>query len=597
MKKRHNAGGTSKIAREMVLRLSIMIAIPVLLTGLRLVKYSCSTLYEQNIQQVDSDVLRVKSILVDCLINATNLSEEVFKNKELRNYLMGVPESAEERTRIEQEVISQFDSIQAKNTFISSMHIYTTNPDVEESFYISRADENIVEECFGKSGVPASIVWGIFPSAGRDKNNPELTMVCTLSVGKTAYPSVLVTTISSNYLRNRIQNNDLTTMLSVDDSRIFFSTIRSLQETEMPVEIDFEQKFFRKEGIFEFDGSKRIGCIAALPVYNANSTIYIYTLNPAAYRQIVTVGLTNALITFGVILVAILGIIGYTFFFSRRIVTLKTAMKRAKDGDYDDIIESLKGDDELTETFEDLKGLIEDIKKKDARMYEAQLREKEFLNEQSKMEFKLLSNQINPHFIYNTLETIRMLALEADDKEAADAAFLLARSMHYVQENTMTHSTSLGKELDYVQVYLRIQQIRFQERLEYRIEVDESIDTAGTRILPFLLQPIVENSVIHGLEKISRAVLITIAVKREAEIMKIHVADNGRGMDEDKLQELEKCLETDERGSGDSIGICNIKSRIRLFYGEPYGMSVRSKAGDGTHITLTLPMQSTTASF
>lgn len=581
---------SSKIAKEMCLRLALIVVLPVLIVGIFLVKYSYNALNTQFTSQIESDNLRVKSTLTDCFINIYNLSEEVINDRSLQEYLM-LSEDDAASSLFPETSYTRIESILMQNTSISSLHIYTTNPHISEGSYISVATEEIQTECFQYATVPASTNWGLYPSVNRNKDNPELTLIRSFPLKDSSYPAVAVITLSSNYLRNRIQNNSLSTMLSVNESNIFFSTIRALQETPMPVEIDYTKKYYSESGIFPYNDEKVLGHIASLPIYNAEDTLYIYTMNLSALEQMTTVVITNALITLGVIVAAILGILVYTSYFSGRILALKTSMKEAKNGNYDDIIDSFKGDDELAETFEDLKLLIEDIKKKDAQMYESQLREQEFISEQSKMQFKLLRNQINPHFIYNTLETIRMLALDADAVQTADATMLLAKSMRYVLDNSMENSTTLNKELDYVSVYLQIQQIRFEDRLEYTMHIDPAIDVENCCILPILLQPIVENAVIHGLESITQKVRITISIERLNEKdMQICIADNGKGISPEKLEELNNKLHPGKDGTRTSIGLYNIRSRIRLAYGENYDMTISSLPGEGTTVSLLLPV-------
>ncbi|MGN1158642.1 MAG: sensor histidine kinase [Lachnospiraceae bacterium] len=581
---------SSKIAREMCLRLTLIVVLPVLIVGLFLVRYSYHTLYSQSASQIESDNLRVKSILTDCFINISNFSDEILEDRSLQAYLM-VQEGSQNAALFPESSYSRIESILAKNTSISSLHIYTTNPYIKEGTYISTATGEILNECFIKADIPASTVWGIYPSVNRNKDNPELTLIRSFPLRDSRYPAIVVITVSSNYLRNRIQNNSLSTMLTVNDSNIFFSTIRSLQETPMPVEIDYSTKYYSEQGLFEYEGEKVLGYISSLPIYNTSDTVYIYTIDLNARSRMLTVSFSNICITIGVIIAALLGIVIYASYLSKRIISLKTSMKGAKDGNYDDIIDSLKGDDELTETFEDLKALIEDIKKKDAMMYEAQIKEQEFINEQSKMKYKLLSNQINPHFIYNTLDTIRMLALEADASQVADATLLLAKSMRYVLDNTMVNSTTLDKELEYVDVYLQIQQIRFEERLEYAIHVDSAITPSTCKILPMLLQPIVENAVIHGLESITQKVHIDIIIELQDEkIMLITITDNGKGITPERLTELTDKLAQKANNAKTSIGLSNIQNRIKLFYGEEYGMEITSAPDMGTSVTIRLPI-------
>lgn len=124
-------------------------------------------------------------------------------------------------------------------------------------------------------------------------------------------------------------------------------------------------------------------------------------------------------------------------------------MHRASLGDYN-IIEQFRGDDELSDTFKDLKLTVDAIHDKEAQFYEARIREQQLVNRQQQMEFEMLASQINPHFLYNTLETIRMQALSCGNRNVATSIKLLGKSMRYVLDNTGTSFTTLTKELEYI---------------------------------------------------------------------------------------------------------------------------------------------------
>lgn len=263
-------------------------------------------------------------------------------------------------------------------------------------------------------------------------------------------------------------------------------------------------------------------------------------------------------------------------------------MHQASIGEYN-IIDQFKGDDELTETFEDLRSTVELIHQKDALYYQSQLKEQQLVNQQQQMEFKMLSSQINPHFLYNTLETIRMQALASGNRDVATSIKLLGKSMRYVLENTGTNFTTLTNELSYIKTYLSIQKLRFGDRVNSEIIIDETLDTDRIKILPLLLQPIVENGIIHGLERVNSHGLIRIQISAEESDLFITISDNGAGMDEETLNALrEKILHHDPEDTK-SIGLYNINQRVHLYYGDDYYMSIDSTVSDGTIVTLKLP--------
>ena len=174
------------------------------------------------------------------------------------------------------------------------------------------------------------------------------------------------------------------------------------------------------------------------------------------------------------------------------------------------ILKSFSGSYELQQAYGDLLVMVDTIEQQKVAMYEAMLNEKQLQNEQQEMEFKMLASQINPHFLYNTLETLRMKAFTAGDREVATGIKLLGKLLRYVLVNIGTTYTTLANELEHIDTYIKIQKIRFDDRVNYTLAVDDGIDTQEYMLLPLLLQPIVENAVVHGLEGVDGLSLIHI---------------------------------------------------------------------------------------
>ena len=208
-----------------------------------------------------------------------------------------------------------------------------------------------------------------------------------------------------------------------------------------------------------------------------------------------------------------------------------------------------------------------------------------------KSEFDTLQSQINPHFLYNTLETIRMKAFAEGNREVATAIKLLGKSMRYVLNNTKTTATTLDKEIDYIRTYLSIQKIRFGSRLGYTIRIEEGFQTENYQILPLLIQPIVENAFSHGLRDAEYDGHIIIKISRfENDTLVADVFDNGVGMSQERLEEVIRHLDIPQPESDHGVGLYNINNRVHLFYGTEYGLAIKSRPGMGTLVTLTIPL-------
>ncbi|MBO4414508.1 MAG: histidine kinase, partial [Lachnospiraceae bacterium] len=226
-----------------------------------------------------------------------------------------------------------------------------------------------------------------------------------------------------------------------------------------------------------------------------------------------------------------------------------------------------------------------------AEQYEAQIKAQDIRNEQQKMEFKMLSSQINPHFLYNTLETIRMKALTSGDTEVANAICLLGKSMRYVLENTGNKDTTLAKELEHLKVYLEIQELRFGDRLDYMINIQEGLLPENYRMMGLLLQPVAENAIIHGLADREEGGRVNIDVYSTDNILCIDISDNGCGIEKEQLEALNSSLDSyGGESRTNSIGLYNINRRIRLSYGEDFGIRIESVSGSWTKVSIILPL-------
>lgn len=216
-------------------------------------------------------------------------------------------------------------------------------------------------------------------------------------------------------------------------------------------------------------------------------------------------------------------------------------------------------------------------------------------------EYLALQNQINPHFLYNTLEGIRSEALIAGLDSVAEMTEALAAFFRYTisqVENLVT----LEDELANIETYYYIQQFRFGDRLALNIVYDHDedmneLDILRCRLPKLTLQPIVENSIYHGIErKIGRGHLV-IRIGVSDQRLRIRVSDDGLGMSEEKLHRLNETLrslsldaETGNETKKGGIAVVNVNNRIKLLFGEEYGISVCSHEGTGTDVMIDLPV-------
>jgi two-component system, sensor histidine kinase YesM len=241
--------------------------------------------------------------------------------------------------------------------------------------------------------------------------------------------------------------------------------------------------------------------------------------------------------------------------------------------------------DEITELGMSFNIMIGKIR----QMLDAKIKEQETLK---KAELKALQAQINPHFLYNTLDTIVWMAQANKTGQVIDIVQALSNFFRIALSKGQDWIT-IDQEIEHIRCYLTIQKLRYQDILDYSIEVDEDILT-GT-ILKLTLQPLVENALYHGIKNKRTGGLIIVRARRagQDEVM-LEIIDDGVGFTPYKLGRIKASL-ADDTGdislSESGFGLENVHKRIQLYYGKQYGLSVQSKYQEGTRVTVTIPLK------
>lgn len=198
-----------------------------------------------------------------------------------------------------------------------------------------------------------------------------------------------------------------------------------------------------------------------------------------------------------------------------------------------------------------------------------------------------LQAQINPHFLYNTLDSIMWMAECGKNEDVVEMVTALAR-LFRISISKGRRVIRVAEELEHARNYLFIQKIRYKEKFTFNIDADE--DTLNLKSVKLILQPIIENALYHGIEYMVDEGHIEIKAKKRDGYLYFTVEDNGLGMDEKTRYKL---LHTDDEiisDQGSGVGVRNVDERIKLRYGTEYGLSIESEIEQGTKVTIKLPI-------
>ncbi|MBQ5316911.1 MAG: sensor histidine kinase [Oscillospiraceae bacterium] len=465
-----------------------------------------------------------------------------------------------------------------------NVYIYVNRRDFLYNEEFRRLDEEIKYAPWYESAMAGSSpVWNVLVDPVTEKY--RLTCTCPIYSGEENIGAAIVT-FSDEWTENVSIDSSASLILALD-GRVYCSSnapnIKAGDDLS-----DYAEYSDGETGFVTYDkalyGIKGYGVTR-----NLKNTGGVYQIALVLPDSTISYELDKMSVIYGsycglMVVLSLLTILLFTNTFSSRIKNLSEKMHKVADGDFS-VTFNDNGSDEISQLYGDLSLMISNMQKLINDNYATKLQSEAFKLNQMEAEFKALSSQINPHFLYNTLETIRMKAYVNNDKETAALVKKLGKFMRRCLE-FKDGEVTLQSELEFTKSYLELQGARFGDRITYHIYSEVSGDYM---ILPLLIQPLVENAFVHGVEASKGGGKIDIKVYYHNDFVYVDVTDNGQGMNDEKLAELEYKLEVSDTSSGKSIGLTNVHKRIRMYHGDQYGMRIESEEGKGTTIRLVLP--------
>lgn len=333
--------------------------------------------------------------------------------------------------------------------------------------------------------------------------------------------------------------------------------------------------------------------------FQENTSRYLIVASKLNFIEIVNVFIVVGMIIFNIILIFWL-----TFKITKPIISLSHSADEISRGNFEVERINIDSNDEVSILAEAFNRMISSIKQyineiKEKAELESRLKEQEMQNLKMKnylkdAELQVLQSQINPHFLYNTLNTGAQIAMLEGANMACTFMEKVANLFRYNLEN-LDKPITLGEEIKNISTYIYILKARFEDLIEFYLEVDEGVSSIQMPCM--ILQPIVENAFIHGVSELEEGGKITLKAKRIEEMVEITVSDNGRGIDEEKLNQLLDSItehkvsrEQIKSGHTTGIGINNVIGRLRLFFNKEDVFSIRSIPGVGTDVIITIPL-------
>ncbi|PNV61948.1 hypothetical protein C0033_11945 [Clostridium sp. chh4-2] len=388
--------------------------------------------------------------------------------------------------------------------------------------------------------------------------------------------------------------------ISLESSRQYFESNRSYQEQTMGLfspdgdliqgNVD-ESVYSAVNSKLELSGSRDIIDRNHITVKrHGQRYIYNYARFPngylavleTPYGPIIRAALLYQALPLLVLLVFFLGIM---LLMNRMILSITEPLSRMEkacqtiqSGDFSCIVED-NSRDELGDFTHSFNTMAKEIDCLIHEVYEKQ-------TIQAQTELQMLRAQINPHFVYNTLETIRASAKRHEEEDLSQMAYLLAKILRYGVTSGSDYVT-VEQEMNHLNDYTSLQKLHYRNRVSFHVYIEPKLYSC--RMIRLVLQPIVENALYHGIQSIEGEGIIEVIGSRSGDNIVFRITDNGKGIEPETLERLNDYL-YGKNEDFKSIGIKNVNRRIGLSYGDGYGIKIQSVPGNGTMVTVVIPL-------
>ncbi|WP_163192953.1 sensor histidine kinase [Clostridium thermarum] len=578
-----------KIRKKLMLIYIIVVLIPILVVGFYLTEGMRSMVIEKSIDEACTNNDRIQYRLNEIIKIANDVSDRMYFDEKLNKIVTTQYTSAADVVKVYNEY-PIFDEFLRYYKEIASIRFYVENHTMLDNSQFTKVTEDTRKSYWYTRALAndGRIEW--MYKTDEITGTDYLSLIRLVKDINRNRIGVLVININEDRLRALIKDEPFESIIAINEGKVVMSQNNKLRGTSIDF-LSLEELKSRKEHYIvekNYNGEESSIIMNSFSPEKASANCFqIVMIMPIANvtsktTQISIRGISIMLVN---LVLSIILITIFSKWFSERIILLRKEMHKVVTGEFN-IEESIEGKDEIGELYEDLNKMMQSIKQLIHEVYEEKIQKEQLKNRQREAQFKMLASQINPHFLYNTLETIRMKAFVKGDHETAKIVKMLGKIMRRNLE-VGDKPISLDSEVELVKNYLEIQRMRFGEKINYTINVD--CDISNYFILPLLLQPIVENAFVHGLENKQGSGNIDLNIRAEKDNFIITVKDDGLGISPEKLEYLNKCLEDFTIGGKKSIGISNVNQRIKLYYGEEYGIKIRSRINEGTEVILILP--------
>jgi len=577
-----------KMKHKLLITYVLVVMVPVLIIGLAVTAYFRQQALNNAIGQMVNNVEKVKSQTKTLLRVPTDISNILMFNEDLKEIVNKRYKSVVELTSA---YLAYKDFQEYKRLYreVAGIRFYSTNPTLINNLEFIPVDEQTRESYWYKKALTStSIGWFYIPDKG---DNPvhKLSLVRKVPFPEYRSQGVLMIEINQDELNELLRQEPFETLITDEQGYVIAAKNtnwvgKTLNELDFGVDLQNQAK-----GTLEADFRGEPSNIVIDELRPGSSINSLKIISVFETKDIVKdanmISMIGLIFITLVLVIALLLVYIISFLTSNRLLRLSKQLNKLALGDLN-VTSRIDGNDEIGQLSRQFNYMVKSINELMVQVVETTEQNNQLEIAQKEIKLKMMASQINPHFLFNALESIRMKAHIKGEAEIANIVRLLGKLMRKSLE-IGSGKTTLQAELEMVRSYLEIQKFRYGDRLAFRIHVDAGVEKMY--IPPLIIQPLVENAIVHGLENKEGTVHVEVDIRPVQDTVKVRVRDDGAGITEERLAEVMQFVNGPEEQEKSRIGLRNVHQRLTLTYGEQHGLQISSEYGEGTEITFTLP--------
>lgn len=571
-----------RLRDKMLLMYFLAVFLPILVTNLIFYNVTSGSVREQRIQDITVALEQMKNEFRREVEDALEISSVFYTDIQLNEIVETVYDHPADYIEAYDTYLRRIlNSGSAVYNSVSEITVYVDNPTLLYSGGINYIDDLVKEEAWYKAIAGKNVTQPIVMRTGKNGQLDSFSIIRSMNYfsSQDDHAKYLKIDMRMPSIRQIMSN------LNVQGKVYLLSGAGNIEYTTDP-QVDVMQGSVPYSGIVHGDNFLEFHT-DTFTTNNLNSwTIMAVTPEDVVLRDVHQSLRFVVVLTCLNFLLPTLVIVWISRSLNVRLVRILKHMKKVKNQHYDTIQEAEARDEigQLTGEFNrmtlQLKSLINDV-------YVADIQKKDLELQRRHAQLNALQSQINPHFLFNALETIRMRSLMKDEDETAK----IIHNMAKIFRNSLVWKkdmVTLKEEVEFIHCFLEIQKYRFGDKIDYSVHAPA--EEGHLQIPKMAIVTFVENACIHGLEPLKHGGRIEVHIAREGQALICNIQDNGAGMPAEQVEHIYRYLDTEDE-MGERIGIQNVIYRLKLYYGSRFQFEIDSSPGQGTRVRLSIPIE------